>query len=94
MAWPFPDRTHNAHACETTYNGRTSGCLGAWKAEEQKMAGLFMTVVAMVFIWQVCVNRLPQDKGFAYMLGSFPSSPSLFKRTRGCTGLPRLVSLA
>lgn len=62
MAWPFPDRTHNARACETTYNGRTSGCLGAWKAEEQKVAGLLMTVVAMVFIWQFSIIAIPTQK--------------------------------
>lgn len=53
MAWPFPDRTHDSRACEATYHGRASGCLVAWKAEEQKIAGLLMTVVGMVFLWQV-----------------------------------------
>jgi hypothetical protein len=52
MAWPFPDRTHDAHACESAFN-RSNGCLGAWKAEEQKIAGLLIAVVGMVFIWQV-----------------------------------------
>jgi hypothetical protein len=52
MAWPFPDRTHNQHACETAF-GRNSGCLAAWKAEEQQIAGLLMAVVGMVFVWQV-----------------------------------------
>jgi hypothetical protein len=52
MAWPFPDRSHNQHACESAFN-RTNGCLGAWKAEEQKIAGLLIAVVGMVFVWQV-----------------------------------------
>jgi hypothetical protein len=51
MAWPFPDKNHNAHACETAFN-RSNGCLAAWKAEEQQVAGLLMAVVGMVFIWQ------------------------------------------
>jgi hypothetical protein len=62
MAWPFPDRTHNARACEATYQGRASGCLTAWKAEEQKIAGLFMTVVGMVFLWQFAIIAIPTQK--------------------------------
>jgi hypothetical protein len=53
MAWPFPDKTHNADACEVTYHGRMNGCLRPWKAEEQVIAGMLMAVVGMVFIWQV-----------------------------------------
>jgi hypothetical protein len=52
MAWPFPDKTHNAHSCETSFK-RNTGCLAAWKAEEQQIAGILMAVVGMVFIWQV-----------------------------------------
>lgn len=51
MAWPFPDRTHDQHACESAF-GRTTGCVGPWKSEEQKMAGLLIGVVGMVFVWQ------------------------------------------
>lgn len=53
MAWPFPDKTHKATACEETY-GRTNGCLVPWKAEEQRLAGVLMAVVGLVFLWQVC----------------------------------------
>jgi hypothetical protein len=59
MAWPFPDKSHDAHACEATYSERTTGCLGAWKAEEQQIAGLLMAVVGMVFIWQVSIHQIP-----------------------------------
>jgi hypothetical protein len=52
MAWPFPDKTHDAHACERAF-GRSNGCLAPWKAEEQRIAGLLIGVVAMVFLWQV-----------------------------------------
>jgi hypothetical protein len=53
MAWPFPDKSHTAKSCENTYPERTSGCFGAWRAEEQQVAGILMAVVGMVFIWQV-----------------------------------------
>jgi hypothetical protein len=53
MAWPFPDKIHKPTACEETYRGRASGCLGAWRAEELQIAGLLMAVIGMVFIWQV-----------------------------------------
>jgi hypothetical protein len=52
MAWPFPDKTHDARSCETMF-GHSNGCLGAWKGEEQRMAGLLMGMVGLVFIWQV-----------------------------------------
>lgn len=52
MAWPFPDKTHTPRSCEETF-GRTNGCLGQWKAEEQRVAGIQMAVVALVFLWQV-----------------------------------------
>jgi len=62
MAWPFPDKTHDQHACENTYSRRASGCLGAWKAEEQHIAALFMTVVGMVFVWQLLIIVVPTHK--------------------------------
>lgn len=53
MSYPFPDKSHKADACKTFF-GRTQSCLGAWKAEEQHIAGLLMGVVGMVVIWAVC----------------------------------------
>jgi hypothetical protein len=83
MAWPFPDKTHDVHACENRY-GRSNGCLPAWKVEEQQVAGLLIGVVAMVFIWQVCnihyLCCLETD-----VLSSLLSSPFPRKRNRGCT---------
>jgi hypothetical protein len=61
MAWPFPDKTHDVHACENRY-GRSNGCLPAWKAEEQQVAGLLIGVVAMVFIWQFAIIAIPTQK--------------------------------
>jgi len=52
MAWPFPDKNHDVDSCETSFN-RNSGCLAAWKAEEQQIAGILIAVVGMVFLWQV-----------------------------------------
>lgn len=56
MAWPFPSKDHDVHACESAF-GRSNGCLAAWKAEEQKVAGLLIGVVAMVFIWQASIPQ-------------------------------------
>lgn len=54
MAWPFPDRTHGPDACEVAF-GHKNGCLEPWKGELQRLAGIFMAVVGLVFIWQVRV---------------------------------------
>lgn len=51
-AWPFPDKTHDQHACEKQFE-RTTGCLVPWRQEEQRVAGILMAVVGMVFVWQV-----------------------------------------
>ncbi|OAK98471.1 hypothetical protein IQ06DRAFT_295783 [Phaeosphaeriaceae sp. SRC1lsM3a] len=61
MAWPFPDRSHDQHACESAF-GRSNGCLAAWKAEEQQVAGLLIGVVSMVFIWQFAIIAIPTQK--------------------------------
>ncbi|KAI8934524.1 hypothetical protein NX059_008223 [Plenodomus lindquistii] len=61
MAWPFPDKSHDPHACENTF-GRTTGCMGAWKAEEQRIAGMLIGVVGMVFIWQFAIIAIPTQR--------------------------------
>ncbi|KAF2639219.1 hypothetical protein P280DRAFT_470597 [Massarina eburnea CBS 473.64] len=61
MAWPFPDKTHKVTACETTF-GHTNGCLGAWKGEEQRIAGTLMAVVGLVVIWQFVIIAVPTDR--------------------------------
>ncbi|KAF2850897.1 hypothetical protein T440DRAFT_395941 [Plenodomus tracheiphilus IPT5] len=61
MAWPFPDKSHDQHACENMF-GRTTGCLGAWKAEEQRIAGMLIGVVGMVFIWQFSIIAIPTKR--------------------------------
>ncbi|KAI4625638.1 hypothetical protein J4E81_002565 [Alternaria sp. BMP 2799] len=62
MAWPFPDKTHKADACQITYAGRADGCFRFWKAEEQVVAGMLMSVVGMVFIWQILIIAIPTQK--------------------------------
>lgn len=54
MAWPFPDKSHKADACKTSF-GRTGSCMGPWKAEEQHIAGLLMGAVGLVVVWAVRV---------------------------------------
>lgn len=61
MAWPFPDKSHDQRACENMF-GRTTGCLGAWKAEEQRIAGMLIGVVGMVFIWQFAIIAIPTQR--------------------------------
>ncbi|KAF2036332.1 hypothetical protein EK21DRAFT_84028 [Setomelanomma holmii] len=61
MAWPFPDRSHDVHACEQAF-GRTNGCFAAWKGEEQRVAGILIGVVAMVFVWQFAIIAIPTQK--------------------------------
>jgi hypothetical protein len=82
MAWPFPDKTHDAHACESTF-GRSNGCLGAWKAEEQRVAGLLIGVVCMVFLWQVRIHIL--SPGILADPSSLPSLPFPHRRNPGFT---------
>ncbi|OAG05135.1 uncharacterized protein CC84DRAFT_1206621 [Paraphaeosphaeria sporulosa] len=61
MAWPFPDKTHKATACEEAF-GRTNGCLDSWKGEERRMAGILMAVVALVFVWQFAIIAIPTQR--------------------------------
>ena len=95
MAWPLPDRTHDSHACEATYRGRTSGCLAPWKAEEQKIAGLLMTVVGMVFLWQVCGEKKQKQTNSALsegmMLTMFPQFAIIATPTQKDSWLHRIV---
>ncbi|KAF9737942.1 hypothetical protein PMIN06_008869 [Paraphaeosphaeria minitans] len=61
MAWPFPDKTHKPTACEESF-GHTNGCLGPWKTEEQRMAGILMAVVALLFVWQFAIIAIPTKR--------------------------------
>lgn len=57
-AWPFPDKSHDAFACEKALN-RKNSCFKPWKAEEQRLAGILMTVVGLVFVWQIAIIVSP-----------------------------------
>jgi len=52
MAFPFPDRTHGADACEVRYE-RMQGCFEAWEGRERVVAGIMMAVAVGVFLWMV-----------------------------------------
>lgn len=86
MAWPFPDKDNrgNIYACEKAY-GRKTGCLAAWKAEEQQVAGILIAVVAMVFIWQVLIWTYLTQLSHADPVYSSSSSPYPPKRSHGFT---------
>lgn len=92
MAWPFPNKDHDAHSCENAFN-RSNGCLAAWKSEEQKIAGLLIGVVGMVFIWQV---RKPHQCYCTAADFSFSSPLLLFlhRRNLGFTALRPTASPA
>jgi hypothetical protein len=90
MAFPFPDKSHNQHACEETY-GRNSGCLTAWRAEEQQIAGILIAVVGMVFVWQVRTTKFP-SRLLVLTLCSSSSSPYPRRKSRGFTVSPLTAS--
>lgn len=57
MAWPFakhdPESGRTARStCARTY-GRERACFGAWREEEQVVAGLVVIVCAGVWVWEV-----------------------------------------
>lgn len=83
MAWPFPDKTHDSRSCETSFD-RNTGCLAAWKAEEQHVAGILMTVVGLVFLWQASNGAKPIILRLLTSSSS-PSSSSQRKRSPGFT---------
>lgn len=56
-AWPFPGGNNRADACEKHLH-YPQGCFKPWRGEEQKVAGLMITVVGLVFLWQVCLEAL------------------------------------
>ncbi|KAF1950995.1 hypothetical protein CC80DRAFT_215145 [Byssothecium circinans] len=61
MAWPFPDKTHKVTACEEAF-GHTNGCLSPWKGEEQRVSGILMATVALVFLWQFAIIAIPTER--------------------------------
>lgn len=51
-AWPFPDRRHNAYACQEAF-GREQGCFGAWRRDQQITGGLILLIAIVAFLTQV-----------------------------------------
>jgi len=52
MAWPVPDKTHGADACEVTFVTHV-GCLDAWGAKEREVGWLMIGVVVGAAVWQI-----------------------------------------
>ncbi|CAI6253273.1 unnamed protein product [Periconia digitata] len=61
MSWPFPDKTHDATACEKTF-GHSNGCFEPWKGQERRVAGILMAVVGLVFVWQFTIIAVPTER--------------------------------
>ncbi|KAF2760559.1 hypothetical protein EJ05DRAFT_498518 [Pseudovirgaria hyperparasitica] len=61
MAWPFPDKQHTARSCEETF-GRTKGCMGDWRKDEQQIAAILLIVPIIVFLWQMMVVTAPLEQ--------------------------------
>jgi predicted membrane protein len=83
MAWPFQDKTHPATACQEAF-ARNTGCVSAWKAEEQQVAGLLMGVVGMIVLWAVCI-WLVVSRAFTDYDASLQSLLSPLRAIRGFT---------
>ncbi|KAF2839692.1 hypothetical protein M501DRAFT_1015786 [Patellaria atrata CBS 101060] len=63
MAYPFPGKGHPKSTCSEMY-GRNRSCLGSWRGEEKKVAGLVVLVIVGVFVWELIVIFLasPSDQ--------------------------------
>jgi hypothetical protein len=56
-AFPFPGKFVGVDGCKQA-SGREHSCLGAWREEERKVAGLMLMVVGLVGAWKVCTPAL------------------------------------
>lgn len=92
MAWPFPDRSHKADACEVSF-GRTNGCLGSWKAEEQHVAGLLMGAVGLVVIWAFAIVAIPtRRESWLHKIAPTQISDLIAAEEHGNTGERRRIN--
>ena len=51
-AWPFPDRRHDAYACQEAF-GRDQSCFAAWRRDQQITGGLILLIAIVAFLTQV-----------------------------------------
>jgi len=65
-AWPFPDKTHKATACEERFE-RTTGCIQRWRGEEQRVGGILMGVVGLVVIWELTILINPSFRRASWL---------------------------
>ena len=54
-AWPFPDKSHTAAACQEAF-GRQRSCFGGWRQDEQITGGLILLVAVAAFLLKVCLT--------------------------------------
>ncbi|KAJ8115787.1 hypothetical protein OPT61_g2646 [Boeremia exigua] len=92
MAWPFPDRSHKADSCKTSFN-RTRACLGPWKSEEQHIAGLLMGVVGLVVVWAFAIIVIPtQRESWLHKVVPGQVSDFIAREEHGSTGERRRIN--
>ena len=60
MAWPFPDRSHDASSCANTF-GYQQGCLRGWRKDQQITAGLILLVAIVLFVLKVSSTVGPEE---------------------------------
>ena len=64
MAFPFPDKTHGADACEIRFD-RHVGCLEAWAGKERMVGWMLVGVCLGVAVWWVvgvCFTELAGEQ--------------------------------
>ncbi|KAI9665740.1 MAG: hypothetical protein M1821_003674 [Bathelium mastoideum] len=62
MAAPFLRQGGAGSRACMEMTGRTESCLGSWKAEEQKVAGMLLAVAVGVFLWKVIIVSIPTSQ--------------------------------
>ncbi|KAF9698079.1 hypothetical protein EKO04_003792 [Ascochyta lentis] len=92
MAWPFPDKDHGLDSCKSSF-GRTTGCMGSWKAEEQHIAGLLMGVVGLVAVWAFAIIVIPtQRETWLHKIAPERVSEFIAAEEHGSTGERRRIN--
>ncbi|KAJ4343376.1 hypothetical protein N0V95_006677 [Ascochyta clinopodiicola] len=92
MAWPFPDKSHKPDSCQESF-GRTNGCMGSWKAEEQHIAGLLMGVVGLVAVWAFAIIAIPtQRETWLHKIAPERVSEFIAAEEHGSTGERRRIN--
>jgi len=92
MAYPFPDKSHKADACMTSF-GRTESCFKPWKAEEQHIAGLLMGAVGLVVVWALAIIVIPtRRESWLHKIAPEQISDFIAREEHGNTGERRRIN--